>query len=258
MKKLIYFVVAVILIGTLVQCAPAAAVDRDVVIQSAPFIGLQNGDFDGAVTCGQIRKYGDVGLGTFNDLDGEMVILDGKVYQVKSDGDVYVVEDNILTPFVEVTFFEPDISLQINKVSDIAQLQKFLDEKLPTENTLYAIKIDGVFQYVKTMSVPKQDKPYPTLADAVKNQSEFEFNNIAGTMIGLRSPDYMGSMGVPGYHFHFLNADRKAGGHVLDCTLENLTAAVDSTNQFSLVIPDDKDFRDTDFSQSNTGTGKTE
>ncbi len=137
-------------------------------------------------------------------------------------------------------------------------LQKFLDEKLPTENTLYAIKIDGVFRYMKTRSSPGRSKPYPTLAVALKSQNEFEFHNITGTMIGFHCPDYVGSVGVTGYHFHFLTADGKAGGHVLDCTLENLNAAIDITNQISIAIPADKEFMETDFSQINAGTDKTE
>jgi Alpha-acetolactate decarboxylase len=34
-----------------------------------------------------ILDHGDFGLGTFTDLDGEMVVLEGQVYQANSEGD---------------------------------------------------------------------------------------------------------------------------------------------------------------------------
>lgn len=33
---------------------------------------LLQGDYDGEITYGELKKYGDFGLGTFNSLDGEM------------------------------------------------------------------------------------------------------------------------------------------------------------------------------------------
>jgi acetolactate decarboxylase len=38
---------------------------------------LVEGIYQGAVRVGTLREHGDLGLGTFEDLDGEMVIVDG-------------------------------------------------------------------------------------------------------------------------------------------------------------------------------------
>jgi Alpha-acetolactate decarboxylase len=40
---------------------------------------------------GTLREHGDHGLGTFEQLDGEMVVLDGRCFQVRSDGSVHSV-----------------------------------------------------------------------------------------------------------------------------------------------------------------------
>ena len=49
---------------------------------------LVEGVDDGAVSSGFLLAQGDFGLGTFENLDGEMVILDGIIYQVRGDGSV--------------------------------------------------------------------------------------------------------------------------------------------------------------------------
>ena len=41
---------------------------------------------------------------------------------------------------------------------------------------------------------------------------------VQGTLIGFRFPAAASSVNVAGWHFHFLTADRKRGGHVLDLT----------------------------------------
>jgi len=128
-----------------------------------------------------------------------------------------------------------------------------LDALLPTENIFYAIKVDGVFDYVKARSVPKQDKPYPPLAEAIKDQSVFEFNDVGGTIVGFRCPEYVDGTNVPGYHFHFITEDRQAGGHLLECRLQNVTVQIDYTSRFYMVLPESNDFYQMDLSQDNQG-----
>ena len=62
--------------------------DRDTVTQLAPFLYILSGNYDGALTVAQYKAAGNFGIGTFEGLDGEAVLLDGVVYQVKGDGSV--------------------------------------------------------------------------------------------------------------------------------------------------------------------------
>ena len=98
---------------------------------------------------------------------------------------------------------------------------------------------------------------YPTLAEAVKSQSVFEFDNIQGTMICFRIPSYIGSLNVPGYHCHFLSDDRRAGGHLLDCRINTASAVIDDTGTFYMDIPMDKELDSANLSPSgNTDAEK--
>jgi acetolactate decarboxylase len=125
-----------------------------------------------------------------------------------------------------------------------------MDGLLPTENIFYAIKIEGTFTYVKTRSVPGQEKPYPPLVEVTANQTTFDFTDVKGTIIGFLCPDYVSGVNVAGYHLHFLTDDRDAGGHVLEFTVKQASVSFDATPEFLMILPDESsDFYDLDLSQ---------
>ncbi len=220
----------------------------DTLFQISTISALMNGVYDGTMTFEDLESHGNFGIGTFEALDGEMVGLDGQFFQVKSDGVAYPVSDSMKTPFAEVAFFAPLESIALNETSNLTVVQSYLDSKLATKNIFYAIRIDGTFDYVKTRSVPAQKKPYPTLSDAVKGQKVFELQNVSGSLVGFRCPDYVKGVNVPGYHMHFITADRSAGGHILDFRLKNASVLVDSLSEFEMDLPDNEEFYQTDLS----------
>ena len=126
----------------------------DVLFQYSTLDTLMAGVYDGDITFGELKQHGDLGLGTFNTLDGEMVEVDHQFYQVKSDGVAYPVADDMKAPFAEVTYFTADQTIQVNDSLDCAHFQSLLDSKLPSLNVPYALKITGVFSTLKTRSVP--------------------------------------------------------------------------------------------------------
>lgn len=223
--------------------------DRDVLFQTSTINALLEGIYDGETTYGELKQHGDFGLGTFNGLDGEMVGLDGKFYQVKADGIAYPVSDSAKTPFAVVTFFKTDKTVLLEKAEDYSQLKQYLDYSLPTKNIFYAIKIEGVFKYIKTRSVPGQTKPYPPLVEVTKNQPIFEFHDVKGTIVGFRCPVYVKGINVPGYHLHFITKNKKAGGHILECQMRNVNIEVDYTSKFFMVLPEHSEFYKVDLSK---------
>ncbi|MCK9430292.1 MAG: acetolactate decarboxylase, partial [Candidatus Omnitrophica bacterium] len=128
-----------------------------------------------------------------------------------------------------------------------ADLKQRLDKLLPSKNIFYAVKINGRFKYVKTRSVPKQAKPYPDLDQAVKEQKVFEFNDIEGTVIGFRSPEYSKNLSVGGYHLHFISADKKSGGHLLDLRVSGAKVEIDETADFYVSLPTNPEFLSLDL-----------
>lgn len=222
----------------------------DTLVQISTIDAVLNGLYDGVTDYKTLESYGDFGIGTFEGLDGEMVAVDGKFYQVKADGVAYEVAGSMLTPFASVTYFQADKTLQVPEGLTFSEFQTFLDENLPTENIFYAIKVTGTFSYMKTRSVPGQQKPYPPLVEVTAHQPEFEFTDIGGTIAGFRSPPYVAGVNVIGYHLHFLTDDCKAGGHILDFTISSATVEIDYTSDFLMILPGEgSDFYHLDLTQ---------
>lgn len=228
------------------QCA---AFEDDVLFQVSTIDALMQGVFDGFYSFNDLMAQGDFGIGTFDALDGEMVALDGEYYQVRADGVAYPVPGNMTTPFAAVTRFEVDQTAALENASNFTELARQIDRHLPSPNAFYALRIDGTFPYVQTRSVPRQEEPYPRLADAVKNQSVFNFTNVTGSVVGIWAPDFAKGVNVPGYHLHFITEDRKAGGHILDIQVANATAQVDVTAGFAMQLPSSGDFYEVDLSR---------
>src|SRR5690606_28772854 len=144
-------------------------------------------------------------------VDGEMVADNGQFYRVRVDGVAYPVVDSDTTPFAVVTFFNPDLSIALEQKMSQSELEQLIFELMGTTNAPYAIRITGSFSSVKTRSVEAQSKPYPRLADVTAKQTEFDFSDVQGTMIGFYTPEYLNGINVPGFHFHFLTEDLRYG-----------------------------------------------
>lgn len=210
---------------------------------------LVAGVFDGEVSVGAILEHGDFGLGTFADLDGEMVVLEGKVYQVKGDGRVLDVDRAARAPFAVVTRFSPETEDRIEAVSDLADLEQQCDRHRQSGNIFYALRIDGRFDTIRTRAV-NPPAPGTRLADAAKSQSEFNFTDIAGTLVGLWSPGFSSAFSVAGYHFHFLSEDRQHGGHLLGLAARGLRVQVEALTDFHLALPESETFLKADLSKN--------
>lgn len=206
---------------------PMAQEKNDRIYQVGTLDGLLNGEYGGKISVSSLLAQGSMGLGTFEGLDGEMVVLDGKCYQASVDGTVMEVSGSILTPFASVTDLLVDITAPILDANNYTVLQSQLLEVLGAGTGFALIVIHGNFTHLTVRSVPGQVEPYPPLPDVVQNQTKFELNDITGTLVGFYAPSYVGTLDQAGFHLHFISDDRQSGGHVLDVTVQDVTAQLD-------------------------------
>jgi acetolactate decarboxylase len=195
--------------------------------------------FDGCLPCRELLKHGDFGIGTFDRMDGEMIVVDGGLYQGKTDGKVYRPDPDLSTPFATVCHFRPDLTWPISEPIGIEGLKKMIDEKAPNRNVFYAIRVEGSFSYMKTHALPIQSKPYPPVAEVVKACPRFEMKDVSGTIVGFRSPPYVRGINDPGYHLHFLSDDKTQGGHVLTFDMKRGECAVGSCSNHLVILPEE-------------------
>ena len=224
------------------HATPAEVTVDDALVQFSLVAALAAGDYVGGVPLRDVLTGGDFGVGTFSRLDGEMIVLDGKIYQALADGTIREADLDGTTPFAAVTFFNEDGRIENFAAASLDDLDEQLDRKLQRRNVPYAIRIDGQFTELTLRSVPAQVPPYRPLVEAVKQQVTWQDRNVRGTLVGLRCPAWIGTLNVAGYHWHFLSDDRKVGGHVLACDFKSGSLRYDECTSLVIHLPQSKEF----------------
>ena len=224
--------------------------ERDVINQVSLLQGLTFGDYNGSVPVAQLKELGDTGIGTFDALNGELIMLDGIVYRAAYDGTIEIAADEEMIPFSNVTFFDIDENIQFSGIENINSLKDELDKKISQtgDNRFYMIKAEGIFNTMQVRSELPQMKPYKPLAVVLEtDQTFFDYENIEGTVVGLYCPAFMNDLNAVGWHFHFISEDRQAGGHVLDLSAEDINISIDRSDYFAMVLPDNEMFNNFDL-----------
>ena len=212
----------------------------------APVNALVEGVYEERIPYAEIKKHGDFGLGTFDSLDGEMVMLDGDIYQITADGRVRQPDEAGFTPFACVTFYQPAAHDKLIGPSAYEDFLAWLEGLLPSPNIFYALRIEGKFSYVRVRSVPKQEC-YRPLVEVTKDQPVFEYTDVEGTLAGFFTPSFLSSLSVPGLHLHFLSSDFQCGGHLLECHTNGIRAGVQFIYSVELGLPMRVDYLTLDF-----------
>jgi acetolactate decarboxylase len=231
-------------------------VSHSTLFQVSTSAALVQGVYQGAVRVGTLREHGDHGLGTFENIDGEMVAVDGHFFQVRGDGSIHEVADDVLSPFAVVTRFTPHDRIRMEQCLDLARLAEAFDRLRHSDNFFFAVRVDGYFDYVKTRAMCRTAEGVP-LAVAASQQPEFEFERLAGTLVGFWTPEYAKTLNIPGYHMHFLSSDHQRGGHLLRCRGRQLRLQIQREGALSIALPETEDFLKADLRQDPSAALET-
>lgn len=204
--------------------------------QTSTLEALLDGRYDGDVTIRELRRHGDLGLGTLDGLDGELAVVDGEFWRAGVDGRLRRVDDGARTPFAVVTRFEPDEVVEVAEPLDHQGLLALVERHVRGDGCA-AIRVDGRFDLVHARSVPRQRPPYRPLAEVAAEQRTFDLEDVDATLVGFRFPSAAGGVNVPGHHLHAVSADRSRGGHVLHAALRSGTVAVDRLDDLHMELP---------------------
>ncbi len=214
----------------------------DAAFQTSTIGAVMDGVYQGDVTVGDLREHGDLGIGTFDGLDGEMVMVDGTTYRIDAECRAQPAPDDARTPFATVTHWIPKHTIAVAPGTDLAGLQSALDVLMSSHNYLYAVRAECRFSSITVRSVAPQE-PGTRLVEATRSQSVRTLDGCEGTLVGFFTPTFLAHVGVPGLHLHFITKGRDAGGHVLSLAIDAGTLMADETTRLSLALPDTEAFR---------------
>ena len=256
-KKIVYvsiFIFCMLAISA-VSAGNGLLMKDDAIHQVSLMQSFMHGEYDGVITVGELKSYGDTGLGTFEGVNGEMIVLDGVVYQAAADGSINIMKDNETVPFTTVTYFNEDEKIPEISASSFDDLTSQLDKEIEKHgvNNIYVAKIHGDFSNITVRSVEKQDKPYEEFTEVAKvDQKVFNYTNQSGTIIAVYFPEYMSELNMHGWHLHFINDAKDKGGHVLGLTMTSGNGGMDTIQEFDMILPNTESFAKMDFSENMT------
>lgn len=194
----------------------------------------------------ELLKEGDTGLGTFEDVNGEMIVMEGRCFRADQNGDVTVVSPDTGVPFAAVAKLYGEQQFKLGNVPDITSVRNELTRKIEERfglNSMHVVRIDGLFEKVDARSEAPYRSHHITLKEILgKNQKAFLFENIRGSLVGVYFPDYMDGINMPGWHLHFLSEDRSKGGHVFDVSVLEGVAKVDKISNIYINLPKEAAF----------------
>ncbi|MCF0177275.1 MAG: acetolactate decarboxylase [Bacteroidales bacterium] len=264
MKKIAIFLSLIFIAGctqTKQQEENEAVEQTDCLYQISTIQALIASDFHGVISVEELLQNGDFGIGTFEGVAGEMIVLDGVCYQALADGSVKVVDNAELVPFSAVTWFKSDISSNIKGEYSFEDLKAELDGIVNENgaNSFYAMRIDGRFPEMKVRSIKKQQEPYMTLDEVTKrDQVVFDYTNETGTLIAFYCPSYASGVNASGWHMHFLSQDKQRGGHILGFKMSEGAMQLDRKDDFYMRLPDSDYFNNLDLNDLENAVNKVE
>jgi acetolactate decarboxylase len=241
MKKLLWLIPILFLMACSSQ-------EKDMIFHYSVLKALDNGVLEGDMEIGELKKHGDFGLGTFNKLNGELIILDHVVYRVLPDGKIVQPDDKTLIPYSVITFYHQDDTLSLSGEINYQTLKAYLERRVPSRNHFYAFRIKGEFGYIKCGGANMQEKPYNrSLVKMLSDRPVYEGKDIKGTLVGFWCPAYIGDINTAGCHLHFLSDDHSLGGHLMEFTARSLKIGYDAKSSYEILLPDTEDFSKASF-----------
>lgn len=214
---------------------------NDKMYQVSTLNALSLGYTRKVVPVSELLANGDTGLGTFENLDGEMIVVDGCCFRATDNGLVNVASDEQGVPFASVSFLKGNRQFEIRTVQQIEELKSILNLKIEEHfglNSMHIVRIDGFFNKVFARSEAGVRSHHVELKDILKErQKSFEFKNLQGSLVCIYYPDYMEGINAAGWHFHFVSEDRTLGGHVFEVALEKGVARLDKITNIELQLP---------------------
>jgi acetolactate decarboxylase len=224
---------------------------RNRLYQTSTMAALLDAVYDGETTLDELLVHGNFGLGTFNALDGEMIVNDSVIHQFRADGQAGRVPGSLKTPFACVTFFQPEKEYVIDTPCDKEGFEEIVNRLVDNPNLFAAVRFTGLFEKVETRTVFCQCHPYPPMLEVVSRQPTMQLGASSGTMLGFRTPPYMQGVNVAGYHLHFLTEDGRRGGHVTDYRVKQGRLEVGIISDVEIQLPRTEQFAKANLTPEN-------
>jgi acetolactate decarboxylase len=199
---------------------------------------LLDGGYDGVTTLDEALAGGDIGLGTVDRLDGELVVVDGQPWRVDWQGTAQIMPGSTRTPFAVVSTLESPLTQRLRDVSR-EQVLSCIQDLVGDPGAVITVRLEGVFDRVLVRSVPPQDPPYRPYAQVCQtDEVRWEHKPFYGVFVGFVFPDLSPGATIPGLHLHGLDRMRTTGGHNHELHVRDAVLSVSASREVVMQLPE--------------------
>lgn len=216
------------------------------IYQASTLQALALGYTRPVITVRELLEHGDTGLGTFENVDGEMIVVDGVCYQAKQDGSIVLTNEEAGVPFAVSGFIKDGRRFAIEEMPDIEAIKQELTLKIEEDfglNSVHIAQIDGFFDIIHARAgAPYRSQNVSLKSILSKTQKDFTFERLEGTLVCVYYPDYMDGINAAGWHLHFISKDRKLGGHVFQVSMRYGECQLQKMDRIEIQLPKEAAF----------------
>lgn len=216
------------------------------MFQVSTLQALMLGYSKAVISVDELLGHGNTGIGTFTDVDGEMIVLDGVCYRAMENGDITVAEPERGVPFSTICEMRDGRPIEFGLMNSVEELKTELNNIIDSHfglNSMHMARIDGMFEIVDARSESGYESVHVNLKTILgKTQKAFKFEKIEGTLVCVYFPDYMDGINASGWHLHFISNDKKYGGHVFDFIMKSGKGHISKINEIEIKLPDEPIF----------------
>jgi acetolactate decarboxylase len=199
---------------------------------------LLDGGYEGVATLADALAGGDLGLGTVDGLDGELVVVDGEPWRIDWRGEAELMAPDARTPFAVVGTLNDPQRTRLRDVSWDATMAAIAD-LADAADSVIAVRLEGQFEDVLLRSVRPQTRPYRPFAEVVESDEvRWEHRTFFGVFVGFVFPDLSPGATIPGLHLHGLDRLRTTGGHCYELRVTDAELSVGTSHDVVVQLPD--------------------
>ena len=182
---------------------------------------MWKGDLKGKIATDSLNNKETYGLGPIEFLKGEIVVFEGQTFVSEVIDSVFHQVTKI--PSVRAPFFVYITNSDLKVVEftlenySIKEIEEHIDSVYENYDQPLLIRIDGVFNNMKLHSVNLPEGEQVSSPDeAHQGLTQYDFNNISGSLIGFFSRHHKAVFTHHDsfFHAHFISDDRQVLGHI--------------------------------------------
>ncbi|HCM92106.1 MAG TPA: alpha-acetolactate decarboxylase [Lachnospiraceae bacterium] len=213
------------------------------IFQVSTVKALEAGYLKPIINVEELLCHGDTGIGMFENADGEMVIIDGKCYRLKDDGNSERVNVKSGVTFASIAYMNLYRQFAFSAVDGLKKLESDLSVEVEENfglNSIHMARIDGLFERITVNSQSAVLTHHIPLSESeAGTRKTYEYENMKGSLICVYFPDYLQGINDPGWHIHFLNWNHSLGGHVTDLKMKYADVNLVKLNAIETWLPHD-------------------